>query len=87
MAQAKKNINKHFIINLIIGIVYAIGYYFVFDGNAYIKEIEYKAIVTNDMDFDRAISAIKTVQRCSLFCHFIPYLEYHTCYRKQTSVK
>ncbi|MEH6537383.1 MAG: hypothetical protein V7719_13375 [Psychroserpens sp.] len=67
VAQAKKSINQLFLTHLIIGVVYAIGFFFILDGNFRIIEIEYDAIVTKTIDIDTAVTLIKPLQSYRFF--------------------
>ena len=64
--QAKRSINRVFIVNFIIGILYAICYFFVFNGEFKIFEIMYD-VSNNDMDIETARSLIQPISTYRLF--------------------
>jgi hypothetical protein len=64
--QAKTSINRVFIVNFIIGILYAICYFFVFNGEFKIFEVMYD-VSNNDMDIESARSLIQPISTYRLF--------------------
>jgi hypothetical protein len=61
VAQAKKSSNRLFITNLIISVVYAIGFFFILWGNFLMFQYQYD-VKNNGMDIDLAFSLIKQLR-------------------------
>jgi hypothetical protein len=56
--QASKAINRVFVSNLIIGVVYVASYYFILGGDDVIADLE---ISVNESNFDQTLSSIKLI--------------------------